>query len=169
MKNQEQMIKDIMEFKWEKMETKIPFMSAYLHNKEILEGYNADDVLNVMSECLTMLFGELNNKLGKLNKYEPKHYTDSDFVDMVIESIGEDILDKSDKEASLKYVEDFRITLWGHTNYHADKYIKLYTGIMEKISAIEKSYDILRESMTIIMVECLLRIIEKKIFEKENK
>ena len=96
MKNNDQQeidIKNIMEYKWNKMEQFTPFMSTYLHDNEIPEGYDANTVLGVMNECLSMLFGELYNKLGKLNKYEPQHYTDSDFVDMVIETIGEEMPD----------------------------------------------------------------------------
>ena len=166
MENKEDLVKKIMVDKWDKIKCLIPFMSEYLYNKEILEGYSAEDVLKVMSECLNMLFGELNNKLGELNKYEPKHYTDSDFVDMVIESIGEDMPDKNDRKATLKYVEDFRVTLWGHTNYYASKYLRLYIDTMDgksKDKNANEFIDVLKECMTIVMVECLLRITERKV------
>jgi len=162
MENREQLVRDIMKSKWDKMERFLPFMSAYLHDEEILEGYGADDVLRVMSECLSMLFGELNNTLGKLNKYEPKNYTESDFVDMVIESIGETLPELKDRESVLKYVEDFRVILWGHANWHANSFIQSYADIQNKSADVDKLFYILKESMTIVMVECLLRKYERE-------
>ena len=163
MENKEQVIKDIMENKWSNMESLVPFMSLYLHHEEIPKEYETIDVIKVMSECLSMLFGEFNNTLGKLNKYEPKHYTDSDFVDMVIESIGENKPDQDDREIVLKYVEDFRNTLWGHVIYHANRYIKLYVDTQAKqVVEANESFDIFNECMTIVMVECFLRIYERE-------
>jgi hypothetical protein len=161
----DQDIQKIMEHKWKQMEQFTPFLRTYLHDNDIPEGYTAKTVLGVMTECLSMLFGELNNKLGKLNKYEPEHYTDSDFVDMVIDTIGETLPDKNDREAVLKYVEDFRIILWGHTNHYAQKYIGLYTDLQDKeksVDAAKMAFPILRECATIVMVECLLRKYERE-------
>ena len=165
MENQQQLISDILKVKWTRMEIFIPLMSKYLHHREILDGYSADDVLKIMLESLSVIFGELNNTLGKLNKYEPKHYTHSDFVDMVIDSIGEEPPDKNDKEGIIKYVEDFRCILWGHTNYHTNKYFKLYADSIKdktKETNPEDFIEDLRECMTIVMVECLLRATERK-------
>lgn len=166
MKNKTKIIDDILQNKWLAMEKFIPFMSKYLHDKEIAFGLTAEDILKLMSECLTVIFGELNNELGTLNKYKAKCYTESDFVDMVIESIGQEIPDKDDKAGTLEYVEDFRVILWGYTNYHANKYLELYTSIVaHKLGEADagNSFDTFRECMTIVMVECLLRSMERHV------
>lgn len=162
----QELISDILKSKWTAIEQFVPLMGRYMYDKEIMEGHDADVILKVMLECLSVLFGELNNELGTLNKYKPKHYTDSDFVDMVIESISQKIPDKKEQAETLKYVEDFRIVLWGHTNYHVDKYLKLYSDILDAKRTITHG-DIgdLKECLTIVMIECLLRIKERTVEE----
>lgn len=166
MKDEKKLINDILNLKWTSIEKHVSIMHAYLDDGEIADGYTSDDILKIMLECLSIIFGELNNKIGALSKYEPKYYTNSDFVDMVIETIGQEIPGKDDKTETLKYVEDFRSTLWGHTNHHANKYFKLYAEMGKNENTIvDESFITLKECMTIVMVECFLRIKERTVKE----
>jgi hypothetical protein len=158
MENKEEVIRIILERKWSAMENHVTFMRSYLDGD--LDQERPDDVLKMMLESLSIIFGEINSQLSKLNKYPPIEYTVSDFVDMVIEAIGEEPIDKSNRSEVDKYVEDMRISLWGYVNYNTKRYLDLYMGWPHNANENE-SFIILRECLTIVMVECILRLYER--------
>jgi hypothetical protein len=162
MKDEKKLINDILKSKWQAIEKYISIMHLYLDDGDLADGYTSDDILKIMLECLSIIFGELNNKIGTLNKYEPKCYTDSDFVDMVIDSIGQELPSKDDKIGVGRYAEDFRIILWGYANHNSNRYFQLYAEMGENENT-DEYFITLKECMTIVMVECILRSMERKV------
>lgn len=169
-KDRAEMMSKILLIKWVRIKQHVEAMSAYMRRGEILDGYSKEDILSLMLESLTIISGEMLNPLSTLRKYEPKNYTDSDYVDMVIDNISEEMPSLDDKEGITSWIERFRVDMWGHVNYHANKYVKLYGEQKdpEKQSEPEEFIFELKECMVVVMIECNFRKVERS-FNKKVK
>lgn len=167
MEDKKETIQKILDCKWKAFKKVTPIINDYLEKGEITDGYSIHDILKIMQECLSLIFGELNHPDGKLNRYKPKYYLEEDFIDMIIDSIGNSPLDRNDEEKVSLYVEDFRSIMWGYINYNREKYIRAYKSTSNVKDCedlpIHDLLDAYKECMTTVMIECMLRDYEEGI------
>ena len=147
---------------WPLVDEKLEIMSAYLSDGEFVEGTDAEDIFKLMLGCLAIVVGELYANTDNYRKYESKDYAEEDFVDMVIESIAQKFPDKNDTDKVAEYVENFRAILWGHARCHSLNYFKLYINLNEYVKD-GSTVDFLRECMTIVTIERVLRTMEQHV------
>lgn len=154
-------LRRILDFTWPGLELYISVMATYLQGGKITKSDDEKIIFKLMIACLTAVVGELYTN-DKYAKYQSKNYTEEDFVDMVIESIGHKFPNKNDREGIIEYVENFRSILWGYARHHCKEYLELYEDLNE-IFVNDSSFSFLRECMTIVTVESGLKSLESKI------
>ena len=143
---------------WSYFDLKIHDMSRYLSEGNVPDNSDANDILDLMLMCLSLVSNEICGDTGRYQKYQPKIYSDEDFVDMVIDSIAHEV--PADKEGMKKYIEDFRSVLWGHANYHHEDYLKLQMDFENSYNK-DTTFSLLRQCMVIVNTESMLRRMEK--------
>ncbi len=102
------------------------------------------------------------------NKYCAKEYSEEDFVDMVIESIALKIPEIEDTEGNEKYIEEIRNITWGHIKSRILRFSDMLSfGDVEtmKKEFTPEDMDVFMECLTVIWVECVLRLRETQILE----
>lgn len=122
---------------------------------------NPEDVFRMMIKCLTLVVSELYSNSNICQKYPPQVYSEEDFIDMVINTIAQRSPFVNDTQEMIDYIEEYRSILWGYAHYHGKDYFDLYSNF-DKYYQDDSTLVRLRESMVIVVVECLLRNIEKK-------
>jgi hypothetical protein len=160
-KNKAEMMSKMLMAKWAHMEPHLKAMNAYMRKGEFSDGYSGEQIFALMMESLTIITGEMINPLSRYKKYEPKDHTISEYVDMVIDTISEEMPSIKDKEKILPWIEEFRVDMWGYINYHSSRFIKIDAEKSEKIENKDSFLSALKECMVIVMLECGFRKVER--------
>jgi len=131
-----------------------------------------DNIIDCMVESVKLIISEFILNPQNYQKYSIKEYTADDFVDMIIEDISISVPNIDDYEENKEYIDNFRNIIWG--------YIKQYKNILpdilismedlEYVEDIEEPLntdysDICIKCLTVVWVECILRIREAHILE----
>lgn len=136
-------------------------MFEYLLNGKLQDDTHPEEALRMMIRCLGLVVRELYLRTEKRQKYPPQVYSEEDFIDMVINTIAQRSPFVNDTQEMIDYIEEYRSILWGYAHYHGKDYFDLYSNF-DKYYQDDSTLVRLRESMVIVVVECLLRNIEKK-------
>ena len=125
------------------------------------------DVHDLYFKSLKLIILDLGTNKDIYKDYPPNIYSEEDFVDMIIESIGEKVPDDDKLKENEIYNNEIRAIAWGHIKTKYKEMLSLLRNLSK-----EEIYDIrnedihlLRECLTVIFVESLLRKRELQLLE----
>jgi len=125
------------------------------------------DVHDFYFKSLKLVILDLGTNKDIYKDYLPKTYSEEDFVDMVIESIGKKVPEDDKLKENEIYNNEIRAITWGHIKTKYEEMVLLLRNLSK-----EETYDIrtedinlLRECLTVIFVEALLRKRELHLLE----
>jgi hypothetical protein len=165
-KEKSEMMTKILDVKWKFMGTHCEAMNVYLRKGEFLDGYSGEQIFTLMMESLTIIAGEIINPLSRYKKYQPKDHTISEYVDMVIDTISNEMPSINDEEKILQWIEEFRVDMWGYINYHSNRFVKMDAKKSDKIGDKDIFISALRECAVVVMLECNFRKVERSFIKK---
>ena len=115
---------------------------------------------------LRLVLIELISNKSVYEKYPSKYYSEEDFVDLVIESCGTKIPSINDIEGNNIFSDEIRTIMWGHIKNKYVELILLMKEMKQKDFQMEQKYfNLLRDCLTVIFVEVIIRKREIQLLE----
>ena len=148
---------------WVIMKENMSKMGSFLRAPQ-----KSSDNVELFTIAFKLILSELVLNRDDYNKYCAKEYSDEDFVDMVIESMALKVPKIEDTKGNEKYIDDIRTIMWGHIKSRISRFSEILA--FEDIETMKKEstpedMDIFMECLTVIWVECVLRLRETQILE----
>jgi hypothetical protein len=151
--------KDIKKM-WALIQKDSEALGYYLSTGKFMDGVNEQDIFMMMVVCLKIVVGELYVNTEKYEKYPAKHYTEDEFVNMVIDSIGKKLPDKNDFDGTIAHIKSIKSLMWGYAKYNCENYLKLYMAFNQHDTG-NCTFGHLKSCAAIVLVECILRRTQK--------
>jgi hypothetical protein len=144
-----------------------------LHTKKITNFLIGDKPIKKIDSMIINGVGVVRSELSineKYNKYKIKNYKDDDFISIVIEFIYSPMPLLENIEKNEQYIENIREKIWGYIKkyqYTLDElFIYICSSEQHKNFIFTKKADkIIKECLTVVFIECLLKKRESQILE----
>ena len=131
-----------------------------------------DTTRHFLFDSLSLVISEL--KTNK-DKYPAITIKEENWVDITIESIGEEVPPLTDFDASIEYIENFRSLIWGYIRNHEQILTLIFWRSSRKkkkelIPFVDEPFlSFLIKCATLVYCECFLRKLEELVLQYNAK
>lgn len=152
---------------WDEMKEHIEEMRLFLS-----QNVRTDNTIALLYNALKLVVSELVINEDMASKYPVQAYFAKDFADKTIESLDKPTPDMDNPEANDKRIEEIRKIIWGHIQSYGEKMSILLrdltrTGADDTHVVTGTEMILLKECLTVVFVECILRKREIMLLKKQ--
>lgn len=131
------------------------------------------EMAHLIVYSVKLVLSELIIKHEDFKKYPATVYSEENFVDMIIDSMSTKVPGIDDLQANEIYINEIRGVVWSHIKISAERLAEILFIMNESDTPTDKLEDndanLFIECLTVVWVECILRIREAQMLEHTYK
>jgi len=118
-------------------------------------------------DSLKLIAIELETNKNKYNKYPSTILSEEQLVDIVIESIAENLPNIDDIEKNKTYNDELRVIIWGYMKSNFLKIFRLASKLSLRPNELvnQEDMDLMEDCLAVVFVEAIIRKREMQILE----
>ena len=129
---------------------------------------NREIISSALYISLRLVASELTLYKNSYILFPQKEYSEEDFIDLIIENIGNKLPSIDDKEGNNSYINNMRKIVWGYIKCHVKEIILLLKKTtIENYKVDSEDIHLMKDCLVVVFVESLMRNRELQLLEHD--